>query len=124
MDFIAEYLSTRTISGKIFSDIPQNNTRLIVIIPAYDEAGISCTLDSLKNCDKPPCAVEVMVLVNAPYGAGEEQLQQNNKTMGELQSWNKQNRDSFFKLLFYNAGARKEPGWGVGMGALLLRRQL
>jgi len=114
MDFISDYLANLTLSDKLFADIPAAYTGIIVIIPAFDEPGIIFTLDSLLRCKKPPCEVEIIVIVNAPEKSDKSQIEQNNITCRELANWKKENKQGFIKLLFHDAGVR-DAGWGVGM---------
>lgn len=115
MGFACSYLANRTISDQLFADIPANDTGLIIIIPAFDEPGIIFTLNSLLKCKKPPCHIEVIILINAPVSAGISQIEQNNITLSELISWKKDNKDAFINLLFHDAGIQDNPAWGVGM---------
>ena len=43
---------------------------LVVVIPCFDEPDIDTVLASLADCEAPGCDVEVLVVVNAPAGAG------------------------------------------------------
>ena len=115
MGFASAYLANKTISDRLFAGIPEKNTAIIIIIPAFDEPGIINTLDSLNSCTEPPCALELIVLINAPPGAGNSQIEQNNITYRELQAWKKKNKNSFIKLLCHNTGIRSRHDWGVGM---------
>jgi len=114
MDFVSDYLVNKTLSEKLFTEIPAKNTGIIVIIPAFDEPGIIFTLDSLLRCKKPPCEVELIVIVNAPAKADKSQMEQNKITCNELSNWKNKNKEGFIKLLFHNVGVRAA-GWGVGM---------
>ena len=115
MGFASSYLANKTLVNKLFADIPENNTGIIIIIPAFDEPGIIFTLDSLLKCKKPPCSVEVIILVNAPHNAGVLQIEQNNITCNELAAWKQENKDGFINLLFHDAGIQDNHDWGVGM---------
>ncbi|MFO7851836.1 MAG: glycosyltransferase [Bacteroidota bacterium] len=115
MDFISSYLESKTTGNSLFANIPKENTGIIITIPVFNEPGIIFTLNSLLKCKKPPCNVEVIVLVNAPPDAGISQLEQNIVSCKEMEGWEKGTRDKFFNLLFYDAGLSDNPGWGVGM---------
>ncbi|MEE4213529.1 MAG: glycosyltransferase family 2 protein [Bacteroidales bacterium] len=114
MDVVSDYLANKTLTDKLFAEIPEKNTGIIVVIPAFDEPGIIFTLDSLLDCLQPPCGVEVIVIVNAPQWADEKALKQNISTCAELAEWKKRNEGSFIKLLFHDTGLQGER-WGVGM---------
>lgn len=115
MDFISSYLESKTRDKSLFVNIPQENTGIIITIPAFNEPGIIFTLNSLLKCKKPPCNVEVMVLVNAPPDAGISQVEQNIVCCKEMAEWEKKHRDKYFNLLYYDAGISDDHGWGVGM---------
>lgn len=115
MDFASRYLEDKAISRPLFTGTAEKDTALIIIIPAFDEAGIINTIDSLLNCTKPPCSVELIVLVNAPVHATPAQLEQNERTCTGLSEWKRRNNNSFIRLLWHNTGRMTLPGWGVGM---------
>ncbi|HDZ40494.1 MAG TPA: glycosyltransferase family 2 protein [Bacteroidetes bacterium] len=114
MDLIPDYLANKTLSDELFADTPERDTGIIVIIPAFDEPGIISALESLRQCKRPPCKVELIVLVNAPGQADKAQIEQNKITCSELSDWGRRNNDNFFKLLFHDTGLR-DGRWGVGM---------
>lgn len=115
MDFASRYLEDKAPGRPLFTGTPEKDTAIIIIIPAFDEAGIIKTIDSLLNCTKPPCSVELIVLVNAPAHASPAQLEQNERTCNRLSEWERQNNNSFISLLWHNTGKMTLPGWGVGM---------
>ncbi len=51
---------------------------LVVVIPCFDEPDIGSVLKSLAACDAPGCDVEVLVVINAPAGAGPDVIAHNN----------------------------------------------
>ncbi|MBT6273307.1 MAG: glycosyltransferase [Chromatiales bacterium] len=67
---------------------PASGLGLVVTIPAYDEPDVLGVLDNLQTCDAPPCAVEVIVLVNEGMDATERQRTQNRATTQEVLDWN------------------------------------
>lgn len=115
MDFASSYLANKTLINKLFADIPEKNTGIIITIPAFNEPGIIFTLNSLLKCKITPCNVEIIVLVNAPRNAELSQIQQNRITCDELTAWQQENKDGFLTLLFHDAGKQDDRGWGVGM---------
>ncbi|MBQ5424987.1 MAG: hypothetical protein IIU33_07150, partial [Bacteroidales bacterium] len=48
-----------------FNGNPRSDTGIIVVIPCYDDDFIFTTLRSLDSADRPPCSVEVIVVVNS-----------------------------------------------------------
>lgn len=115
MSFADGYLAGSTISGRLIEERPDKNTGIIIIIPAFDEPGIIFTLRSIEKCYKPDCAIELIVLVNAPRGSNDEQLRQNERTLDELSKWKPGNSNYSFKLHYYDTGLRNDRQWGVGM---------
>ncbi|HKL67928.1 MAG TPA: glycosyltransferase family A protein, partial [Bacteroidales bacterium] len=115
MSFANGYLAGSTISGRLFEEKPDKNTGIIIIIPAFDEPGIIFTLRSIEKCYKPPCPVELIVLVNAPAGSNDEQLRQNKLTMSELSKWKSGKSNNSISLHYYDTGLRNDRQWGVGM---------
>ncbi len=63
---------------------------MVVVIPCYREPGILETLQSLVNCEKPLCRVEVIVVVNQPENALREIVGLNQETVRQLEEWKKQ----------------------------------
>jgi len=115
MGFASAYLANKTIRDQLFAGIPEKNTGIIIIIPAFDEPGIINALESLHSCEEPPCSIELIVLINAPPGADGSQIEQNNITYRELQAWKEKNSRSYIKLLCHNTGMQPRRDWGVGM---------
>ena len=78
MGFATSWLDKRALFPEFINEPPDNQTGIIVVIPAYNEPGIADLLDSLVKCIEPGCRVEVLVIVNAPADAGPE-ISLNNK---------------------------------------------
>ncbi len=75
MAFATEWLQKRAIFPQLFSEPPDNQTGIIVVVPAFDEPGIATLLNSLASCDEPECRIEVIIIINAHSGAGKESLE-------------------------------------------------
>lgn len=43
-----------------------------VVVPCYDEPRLERSLDALKECEPPSCAVEIIVVVNCPQGVASD----------------------------------------------------
>ncbi len=115
MGFASTYLEDRALFPEIIKEAPDNQTGIIVVVPACSEPGICRLLDSLKLCSEPDCKVEVLVIVNAPGGAGEEVLENNRLTLKNIESWQRQNKNCFFRLFAFFTPEPVLTGWGVGM---------
>jgi hypothetical protein len=114
MGFASTYLEERAIFPEIIHEAPENDTGIIVVVPAYDEPGITNLLDSLASCIEPECKAEVLIVVNAPADASEESIKNNKTTIRNVESWNKENPCCFFRVFSFMT----EPivnGWGVGL---------
>lgn len=65
MNFAESYYKRYSVAPKIFNGNPRSDTGIIVVIPCYDDDFIFTTLRSLDSADRPPCSVEVIVVVNS-----------------------------------------------------------
>lgn len=66
---------------------PHPRLALAVVIPCHDEPDILGTLDSLRACAPPACAVEVHVVVNGSAEDSAEVRARNLRTAAEVRSW-------------------------------------
>lgn len=114
MGFASAWLEERALFPEIIKEVPDKQTGIIVVVPAYDEPGICRLLDSLALCNEPECKVEVIVVVNAPAGAARECINNNKLTISNIESWKKKNRSCFFRLFVFTAESSVR-GWGVGL---------
>lgn len=115
MGFAAGWLSQKALFPELFKEKPNDNTGIIVVIPAYDEPDITLVLDSLSSCKKPECSAEVIIIVNLGMGAGRQQVLNNRKCIENMEEWKRENASSFFRLFHYDAGSPEIKGWGVGL---------
>jgi len=115
MGFALTYLEERALFPQKIPDAPDRNTGIIVVIPAFNEPGISGVLDSLTECDVPGCKVEVIIVVNAPGDSDREILDNNRKCIKNIESWKNSNTDCFFRLFIFEVEHPAPSGWGVGM---------
>lgn len=114
MGFASAYLAKGTLFPSFIDELPADDTGIIVVIPAYDEPGISSCLSSLAACTKPPVGVEVIVIVNAALSAGDTGIRANAKTMEAVRDWQGSAGSPFFRLYVFDAGQPSIRGWGVG----------
>ncbi|HUS87198.1 MAG TPA: glycosyltransferase family A protein [Bacteroidales bacterium] len=115
MGFSSGYLERKALFGPLIDNKPDTDASIIVVIPAFDEPGICNTLDSLVGCNSPDCAVEVLVIVNAPGAATKAQLAGNRETVRNILGWKKLNANAFFRLFVFNTGKQIHREWGAGM---------
>ncbi len=114
MGFASGYLDKGALFPALISELPDEKTGIIIVVPAYDEPGITTLLDSLSNCEKPRCTVEVLIIINAPQDAPRSAIENNRITVKNIESWKKQNNTCFFRLYYIPVEpvARR---WGVGL---------
>jgi hypothetical protein len=114
MGFASEWLEKRAVYPKFINEQPDENTGIIIVIPAYNEAGITFTLDSLLKCSRPLCQAEVIIVINAPAGAPDDHIVNNKESVKNIEIWKKQHADCFFRLYCIEAEPAVK-GWGVGL---------
>src|SRR4030042_1165316 len=114
MGFATSWLNQRALSPELIKEAPDNQTGIIIVVPAFDEPSITPLLDSLNSCTEPDCKTEVLIILNAPENASAESLSNNEKCIRNIQAWGKNNK-SFFRLYVINAGRSAKREWGVGL---------
>ena len=115
MGFASTYLKERALFPQKINEAPDRTTGIIVVVPAYNEPGITKLLDSLANCTEPECKVEVIIVINAPDDATGENIENNKKSIINTESWKKINSNIFFRLFVFEAERHFIGGWGVGL---------
>ena len=71
---MASYLEKLALFPAQITDKPNDDLKLIVVIPCYDEPQLIRSLTSLKNCEQPNCIVEVIVVFNESESENEAKL--------------------------------------------------
>jgi hypothetical protein len=115
MGFASSWLKEKALFPELIKEAPSENTEIIVVVPSYDEPGITGMLDSLAFCREPDCKVEVIVIVNAPDEASVESLLNNRKSILNIEAWNKGHPDRFFDLYVIDGTLLRSGGWSVGL---------
>lgn len=115
MGFASTWLEERALFPEFIKEAPDKDTGIIMVIPAYNEPGITLLLNSLASCDEPDCKVEVMVVVNAPVNASAGNIRNNKECIRNIENWKKEHIDCFFRLYVFNAFQPALTGWGVGL---------
>ncbi|MBN1108743.1 MAG: hypothetical protein JXR66_11925 [Bacteroidales bacterium] len=113
--FATEWLSKRTLFPQFITEEPAGDTGIIVVVPAFDEPDITVLLDSLLQCDRPACSVEIIIVINAPPGAGIRSVQNNMKCAAAIEKWKHDNVSCFFRLFYIDTGQPSIKDWGVGL---------
>lgn len=115
MSFAGAWLDKSALFPGFIKEAPDKATGIIVVVPAFNEPGITNLLDSLAQCDEPGCKVEVIIVINAPPFADQDSLFNNKRTAENIESWKKHNNKSFFRLFVLDTGQPEIPGWGAGL---------
>lgn len=115
MGFASAYLEERALFPELIKEAPPENTGIIVVVPSFDEPDISVLLDSLALCKKPDCSVDVIIIVNAPANASEDSLNNNRKSISDIELWEKEHPGCFFYLHIIDLTSENLDGWGVGL---------
>jgi hypothetical protein len=113
MGFASAWLNEKALFPEFIKEPPEKETGIIVVVPAYSEPGIADLLNSLAECSKPGCAVEIIVVVNAPSNAPQEHIESNKATLSDIESWKKEHKP-FFRLFALHV-EHSFRDWGVGM---------
>ncbi len=88
---MTRYLEKQALYPKLINQTPTQNLGMIVVIPCYDEHHLIQSLDGLKNCDKPTCDTEVIVIINDGEQSSDAVKSQNQKTFESATGWAKEN---------------------------------
>ena len=115
MGFASTYLKERALFPQKINEAPDRTTGIIVVVPAYNEPGITKLLDYLANCTEHECKVEVIIVINAPDDATGDNIENNKKSIINTESWKKINSNIFFRLFVFEAKHHFISGWGVGL---------
>ena len=106
---------------------PHPSLRLVVVIPCFNEPDLVGSLESLRVCDRPKCAVEVIVVINSPRDCNEQIRSQNQATLEAASKWIACHFDPrfAFHLLHFPDLPSKQAGVGlarkIGMDEALRR---
>jgi hypothetical protein len=115
MGFASAWLNEKALFPEFIKEAPDNQTGIIVIVPAFDEPGLAPLLNSLISCDEPGCKVEVIVVVNAPADSSAESLENNSRCIENIIQWKNDNKNRFFEIHVIDTGRASVAGWGVGL---------
>ena len=108
------YLQKHRFAPKQIKSIPSDQLGIIVVIPAYRESQIIRTLNSLENCQKPDCELEIIIVVNAGLHASEDTHTLNQSCINQIRSWQKSAIRAFdYHILHFPSLPRKHAGVGL-----------
>ena len=66
---------------------PPQNLGLVIVIPCFNEPDLIGSLESLWRCDRPGCAVEIIVVINSGAKSSAEVRLQNQNTFEQAAAW-------------------------------------
>jgi hypothetical protein len=115
MGFASSWLGSGSLFPELINEAPDKETGIIVVVPAFDEPLIIEMLDSLALCQPPFCKSEVIIVINASPIASSESLENNLKSIYEIEEWKRKNQHCFFRLYVISLGQPELKGWGVGL---------
>ncbi len=94
---------------------PGAGLALVVAIPCYDEPGLGTTLKALWDCERPPCEVEVLTVINSSERDPPEVLARNRETYRSATRWIARHDDPRlrFHLLEFPHLPRRHAGVGL-----------
>ena len=94
---------------------PHPHLEIVAVIPCFNEGGVLRTLQSLVECDRPACAVEVIVVINSSAAAPPEVLKQNRLTFEETAAWSDEASNDQFRFHILHCPALPPKHAGVGL---------
>lgn len=109
------YLQRYAWPGPILQDEPKKNTKIIVVIPCFNEANVLDSLTSLFDCELPACHVEVIIVVNHAEDETDDIKKVNVNTLKIIEKWIKNNHKkdlSFFTIQAFDL-PKKQAGVGL-----------
>ncbi len=93
---------------------PSDKLGLIVVIPSYNEPNLDKSLESILKCRLPNCSVEVITVINYPFGALPEVIENASDCAEIVNRIN--NQSSNQNLRFYSILASELPIKQAGVG--------
>ena len=127
MNFATSYFTRYKAYDPFFSERPDDDLNIIVVIPCYDDACVFETLRSLEKADPIQTKIEVIVVVNSGERTPDEVVERNRTIFSKLQRYTQEAYDSHFRLLpiWIEGIAKKKAGVGfarkVGMDEAVRR---
>ena len=105
------YFKRYAYPSKLFTDVPEKELKLSVVIPCYNEPDIISTLSSLNGCN-PIEGTEVLIIINEPRDCHPDITTQNNKSLDEIRKWQASENLNFTLLVHYLIAPIKDAGVG------------
>ena len=119
MNFAATYFTRYKSLPTFFTERPEEDLSIVVMIPCYDEASVFETLLSLENANPIASKIEVIVVVNSGEMTPIEIVARNQAIYDRLQQQAKESFYSHFQLfpMWIEGTAKKKAGVGFARKA-------
>ncbi len=91
------------------------DTKVIWVIPCYDEPDIVATLRSLATNQSPQFPVEILIIINSSSSECSEVLHQNRKSEQQINYWIEREQPSFLACQIIHIGDLPPKHAGVGL---------
>lgn len=113
--FAKAYLDRHSLCSPQIPDNPNAKAGIIVVIPCFNEPDLISSLESLWNCDKSDCFIEVIVVINASEDSDPEIISQNEKTFSDAKNWMEKNSHESLKFFLIKNYSLPKKHAGVGL---------
>ncbi len=110
-----DYLKKHALYPPQIQESPHVDLGIIVVIPCHDEPDVVASVQALRDCKSPECAVEVIVVVNDSEISPFEIKQQNQLTINQLNKWMPLNSDDKFRCFALHHPDMPKKHAGVGL---------
>lgn len=94
---------------------PSADLGLVIVIPCFNEPALGASLEALRNCSVPGCAVETIVVVNSGEGASLEVLAANERSLAETAAWSRVHDEHGFRTHAIHTRDLPRKSAGVGL---------
>lgn len=109
------YLERYAYPNVLIAQEPARDLGLIITIPAFKEESLLGSLQALAACQRPNCAVEVIVLINQPANTQDSISDINAKAYKEALAWAEKTNEQglYFHILYLDDLPAKHAGVGL-----------
>lgn len=90
-------------------------TGMIVVIPCFNEPGLTDTFESLWQCKQPRCSVEIITVINSGEDAPDGCIEQNRQTHDDALKWISSRQSEKLKFHVLNITNLSKKNAGVGL---------
>lgn len=94
---------------------PSSNLGLAVVVPVYDEPCLNQSFQSLWDCERPPCDVEVLLVFNSSERDSDAVRLRNQQSRQSAVQWIREHSDPQFRCYVLNFPRLPSKHAGVGL---------